>query len=239
MRLQKYMAKCGVASRRKSEEIIEAGRVSVNGQLVKEMGYKVKPGIDRVQVDGQNIYLEEDRVYLLLNKPRGYITSLKDDYNEDLVIDLIDGVEERIFPVGRLDKDTSGLLLLTNDGDLTYKLTHPSFEVEKTYIALIEGIPNQEEITRFETGIELEEKVTAPSSFKILELENDKALVEIVIHEGLNRQVRRMCEAIGHSVIELKRLKFGPIDLGNLDLGKFRHLREEEVDLLKKEVERT
>lgn len=114
MRLQKYMAKCGVASRRKSEEIIEAGRVSVNGQLVKEMGYKVKPGIDRVQVDGQNIYLEEDRVYLLLNKPRGYITSLKDDYNEDLVIDLIDGVEERIFPVGRLDKDTSGLLLLTN-----------------------------------------------------------------------------------------------------------------------------
>lgn len=239
MRLQKYMAKCGVASRRKSEEIIEAGRVSVNGQLVKEMGYKVKPGIDRVQVDGQNIYLEEDRVYLLLNKPRGYITSLKDDYNEDLVIDLIDGVEERIFPVGRLDKDTSGLLLLTNDGDLTYKLTHPSFEVEKTYIALIEGIPNQEEITRFETGIELEEKVTAPSSFKILELENDKALVEIVIHEGLNRQVRRMCEAIGHSVIELKRLKFGPIDLGNLDLGKFRHLREEEVGLLKKEVERT
>lgn len=237
MRLQKYMAKSGVASRRKSEEIILSGRVKVNGKLVKELGSKIDPDKDRVMVDDRPIELESNKVYIILNKPSGYTTTLKDRYSDKKVIDLIDGIDERIYPVGRLDEDTEGLLLLTNDGDLTYKLTHPSYEVKKKYIAHVKGIPNDKELDRFEKGIELDGSLTAPAKVNILKVRNKNAVLEIEIHEGRNRQVRRMCEYINHPVIDLERVSLDGLSLDGLKRGNWRYLSDGEVEMLKKAVE--
>lgn len=237
MRLQKYMAKSGVASRRKSEEIILSGRVKVNGKLVKELGSKIDPDKDRVMVDDRPIELESNKVYIILNKPFGYTTTLKDRYSDKKVIDLIDGIDERIYPVGRLDEDTEGLLLLTNDGDLTYKLTHPSYEVKKKYIAHVKGIPNDKELDRFEKGIELDGSLTAPAKVNILKVRNKNAVLEIEIHEGRNRQVRRMCEYINHPVIDLERVSLDGLSLDGLKRGSWRYLSDGEVEMLKKAVE--
>lgn len=233
MRLQKYMAKSGVASRRKSEEIILAGRVKVNDIVVKELGTKVDPKKDIVKVDEKTIKLEDKKIYIMLNKPKGYVTTLRDEHGEKIVLDLIQEIEERIFPVGRLDKDTTGLLLMTNDGDLAHKLTHPKNEVPKKYIALVEGIPNNKKLNKFRKGLKIDGRITSRAYVKVLRKYKDSSVLEISIHEGRNRQVRKMCEYIRHPVIELKRIGIGDLRLGDLELGQWRYLTEKEIRYLK------
>lgn len=234
MRLQKFMAQCGVASRRKSEEIILEGRVMVNGLIVKKLGTTIDPKKDIVKVDNMKIEMERKKVYIMLNKPEGYVTTLKDKHSEKIVLDLIEGIEERIFPVGRLDSDTSGLLLMTNDGDLAYKLTHPSHEVPKKYIALVKGIPNGKKLDRFRKGLKIDGRLTAEAYVRIVKRYKDSSVLEISIHEGRNRQVRKMCEYIRHPVEKLKRVSIGKLNLGDLDVGKWRYLTENEVKYLKR-----
>ncbi len=232
MRLQKYMAMCGVASRRASEELIKNGLVSVNGKTVTEMGYMVKPK-DKVMVNGKNISMEKKKIYIMVNKPIGVITSVKDEKGRVGVTDLIDGVSERIYPVGRLDVDTTGLVLLTNDGELAFKLTHPSKKVYKRYIAIVEGVPNKIELEKFRKGIKIDGKVTAKANVKILKNFGDDSILDIEIYEGRNRQVKRMCEAINHPVKKLKRIAFGELELGGLDTGNWRYLNDEEMEYIK------
>lgn len=230
-RLQKYIAKCGIASRRKAEEMIFEGRVKVNGDIVKDI-IMIDEDKDRVEIDGKIIKPEENKVFIMLNKPEGVITSSRDQFNRTSVTDLID-IKERVYPVGRLDYDTSGLLILTNDGDAAFKITHPSHEIEKVYVAKVKGTPNDEEMRSFKRGLKIEDYITSPSEIRILNKEGANTIVEITIHEGKNRQVRKMCQAIGHPVITLKRIRVGAIDIGDLKLGQWRYLRENEVDYLK------
>ncbi|AUS96236.1 pseudouridine synthase [Clostridium thermosuccinogenes] len=231
MRLQKYIAECGVASRRKSEELIKQGRVKVNGIPVSEMGVKVSDE-DVVEVDGRRISLEQKKVYIMLNKPVGYISSVRDQFSRNTVVDLIKGVKERIYPVGRLDYDTSGLLLLTNDGDFAFRLTHPKHEMKKTYIAEVEGVPDSNDIESFQNGLRIEDYVTSPAELTVLEKKKSSSMVKVVIHEGKNRQVRKMCDAIGHPVISLKRIAIGDLYLKGLPEGQWRYLKEEEIKML-------
>ncbi|NJD01501.1 MAG: rRNA pseudouridine synthase [Ruminiclostridium sp.] len=235
LRLQKFLAEAGVASRRKCEELMLQGRVEVNGVKITELGSKVDAG-DIVKVDGKEVMQEEKKVYILLNKPVGLITTSKDQFSRKTVLDLIEGVKERIYPVGRLDYDTSGLLLLTNDGDLSYKLTHPSCETNKVYQAKIKGVLNDSAIQAFKTGIGIDGYTTSPARIKVLERTSTDSLIEVTIHEGKNRQVRRMFEAVGYSVIKLRRISIGPVKLGNLEEGAWRHLTPEEVKSLNKTV---
>ncbi len=230
-RLQKYMASCGVASRRKCEEMITAGRVKVNGNLVMELGFKVNPE-DKVYVDGKLIVPEERKVYIALNKPVGYVSTVKDERGRKTIMDLID-IKERVYPVGRLDYDTSGLLLLTNDGEIYNKIIHPREEKEKVYIATVKGIPSTNELDSFRKGLDIGDYITAPAKIKIIKGYKDCAMVEISIHEGKNRQIRRMCENIGHDVIHLKRISIGKIKIGDLKEGKWRYLTEDEIAYFK------
>ncbi|KXS45469.1 MULTISPECIES: pseudouridine synthase [unclassified Candidatus Frackibacter] len=235
-RLQKVMARAGVASRRKSEEIIANGRVKVNGKVVTELGTKVNPQKDTIVVDGKEI--EKERlVYLLLNKPQGFITTVNDPRNRATVMELITDVKQTVHPVGRLDRDTKGLLLLTNDGDLTYALTHPSHEVAKTYMATVEGTPNPNTIEALERGIKLKDGWTAPAEAKVVADLGDRAIVSLTIHEGRKHQVKRMWKSVGHPVQELKRTNFGPLDLEGVPEGRYRHLNKDEVRELK-EIEK-
>lgn len=234
MRLQKYMAKSGVASRRRSEEIILEGRVTVNNLVIKQLGTIINPSKDIVKVDNKKIEMEKEKIYIMLNKPEEYVTTLKDRHSDKIVLDLIDGIEERIFPVGRLDSDTSGLLLMTNDGDLAYKLTHPSNEVPKKYVALVEGTPNSKKLNRFRKGLRIDGRMTSEAYIRIAKRYKDSSVLEISIHEGRNRQVRKMCEYIRHPIKKLKRISIGDLDLGDLEIGKWRHLTEKEVKYLKK-----
>ncbi|SHH50208.1 pseudouridine synthase [Tepidibacter thalassicus] len=233
MRLNKYMALCGVASRRKSDELIKNKKVKVNGKIIDELGVDIDINKDIVEVDGKKIYLKNKKVYIILNKPEGYVTTVKDQFNRKKVLDLVENIDERIYPIGRLDYETSGLLFLTNDGELTYKLTHPKHEITKTYIAKLKGIPNENKIKEFEKGLKIENYITAPAKFKILKKENGISICEIKIHEGKNRQVRKMCKAIGHPVLSLKRVSMGNIKLGNLKKGEWRYLTEDEIKYLK------
>ncbi len=231
-RLQKYMARSGVASRRKCEELIKSGHVSVNGRVVTDMGVKVDPDVDVVQVDGRVIKPSGKKVYIMLNKPVGYITSVKDQFGRPTVIDLVDYTQERIYPVGRLDYDTSGLLILTNDGELAYKLTHPKHEVPKTYLAVLKGVPDEGDLEKFRSGLRIENYVTSPAEIKVLDVFKNSCQVEIKIHEGKNRQVRKMCESIGHPVVSLERTAIGEISLGDLKQGQWRFLSSEEIEYL-------
>lgn len=226
------MATCGVASRRKSEEIIQQGRVKVNGVMIKELGYKVDTEKDEVLVDNNIIKKEERKVYIALNKPEGFVCTVKDEKGRETILDLVK-VKERIYPIGRLDYDTSGLILLTNDGDVYNKIIHPREEKNKVYIALIKGIPSSRSIEKFEKGIDIGGYITAPARIKILKTFNGAAEVEITIHEGKNRQIRRMCDTLGHPVISLKRIQVGNIKLNNLPKGKWRFLDEEEISYIK------
>ncbi|MGF9904977.1 pseudouridine synthase [Brevibacillus fortis] len=234
-RLQKVLAHAGVASRRHCEELIAQGKVQVNGQVVREQGIKVDPLKDKIVVNGQQVKLEQ-HVYLLLYKPTGVITSVTDPRGRRVVIDLLKGIKERVYPVGRLDYDTSGLLLLTNDGELANRLAHPSYEIDKVYRAWVKGIPSQDKVRKLATGIRLEDGMTSPGQSKLLKTESSsqKALVELTIHEGRNRQVRRMCEAIGHPVLTLERIRLGFLTLDGLKPGEFRKLTQEEVESLKR-----
>jgi 23S rRNA pseudouridine2605 synthase len=231
-RLQKVMAKAGIASRRKCEELIAAGEVKVNGVIVTEAGRKVNPQMDQIEVGGLKIQLEK-KVYYLLYKPIGYITSVGDPHKRKTVLDLMEGIQERIYPVGRLDYDTSGLLLLTNDGDLAFHMTHPSHEMEKEYEALVRGKVSKESVERLRKGVKLEDGWTAPAKVRILGEKNGNTLLQLIIHEGRNRQVRRMCDAVGHPVLKLKRTRIAFLTIGQLKPGKFRPLLTEEVKQLK------
>ena len=232
MRLQKYMALSGVASRRKSEEIITEGRVKVNKVVVTELGTIIDPKKDNVTVDDKNIRLESKKVYIMLNKPVGYVSTLKDEKGRKVVTDLVEEVTERIYPVGRLDADTTGLLILTNDGDLAYKLTHPSNKVDKKYIAIVEGVPNKKELESLRNGVFIDGKKTHPASVKVAKRFDLDSILEIIIHEGRNRQVKKMCEAVGHPVKKLKRVSIGEIELGGVEIGNWRYLNDEEIKYL-------
>lgn len=233
-RLQKVISQAGIASRRESEELIKAGRVKVNGVVVTELGTKVEPTRDKVAVDNKLIRSEKP-VYILLNKPRGIVTTLHDPEGRKTVASLLPDISERIYPVGRLDYNTEGLLIMTNDGELTHALTHPSHEIAKTYRAKVLGKPPEEKLDRLRTGIKLEDGLTAPARVNMIDYEREKDLttVEIVIFEGRNRQVRRMFEAIGHPVRQLKRIKFAFLTLIGLRRGAYRHLEPAEVENLR------
>lgn len=234
MRLQKYMAKSGVASRRKSEEIIAAGRVKVNGSIVKEMGYLVKNS-DVVKVDGKTISLEEKLVYYIVNKPVGYITSNDDQFDRKTVLDLLKGkVDERVYPVGRLDYNSSGLLIMTNDGELTNKILHPRYEHEKTYLVKVKGKLNENEVSKFTSGVNIGGYVTKPCKLEIVSSKSDSAIYKVTIKEGKNRQIRKMFDSLNHPVITLKRISMGPIKLGDLSDGQYRELSNKELDKLRK-----
>lgn len=233
IRLQKFLANSGVASRRKCEELILAGKIKVNGEVVRELGTKIVPGVDKVTYGDSEVELQEEKkVYILLNKPVGYVTTSKDDRERPTVMELLEGVKEKVVPVGRLDMFTSGLLLLSNDGDFVYKVTHPKHETTKTYIVKVRGIPTEKDLEKLRMGIKIEDYVTSPASRVELLLKdrtNDISRILIEIHEGRNRQVRKMCEAIGLSVIALKREAVGGITCEGVERGKWRYLTEEEV----------
>lgn len=230
-RLQKYMARCGVASRRSSEEIILEGRVKVNNNVITELGYKIDCDTDEVKVDDRIIKPEENKVYIMLNKPEGYVTTVKDEKSRSTILDLVD-VEERIYPIGRLDYDSSGLLLLTNDGEIYNKIIHPRKSVDKVYMVKVKGIFTSEEMKVFRNGVDIGGYITSHSQIDIIEKYKEHCLVRVVIHEGKNRQIRRMCQALGHEVIALKRVAIGTLELGDLPKGKWRHLKKEEVQYL-------
>lgn len=234
-RLQKVIAQSGLASRRKAEEWIAAGRVKVNGRVVTTPGVKVDPASDTVEVDGVPLAVETP-VYLMLHKPAGYVTTARDPQGRPTVLDLVREVSQRVYPVGRLDYNTRGLLLLTNDGPLAYRLTHPSFGVVKVYRARLRGAVTDEAIRRLRQGVLLDDGITAPARVRLLSREHPYSWIEIGIHEGRNRQVRRMAQAVGFPVVELIRVRFGPLALGDLPEGKFRRLQENEVAALKKMV---
>lgn len=232
-RLQKVIAHAGIASRRKAEELIIEGKVKVNGQVVRELGIKVNAS-DSIEVNGIKIEKEE-KVYFLLYKPRGVISAVSDDRGRKTVVDLFPHIEQRIFPVGRLDYETSGVLLLTNDGDFSNLLTHPRYNIDKTYVAKVKGVPRREDLKKLERGIMLEDGKTAPAKVKVLssDREQEKSIIAITIHEGRNRQVRRMFEAIGCPVIKLKREQFAFLGLHGLNAGESRELTSHEVKQLR------
>jgi len=228
-RLQKLMAHAGIASRRESEKMIEDGRVKVNGKVIREMGFKTDPDKDVIEVDNQIVSVGEEKVYLLLYKPKGYLSTTDDPRGRRTVMDLVD-VPQRIYPVGRLDYDTEGLLILTNDGELTYKFTHPSHEVNKVYHALVKGDPTQQTLATLRRGVLLEDGPTAHAQVKQLKKIQGNTLLEIIIHEGRNRQVRRMCKAVGHPVLDLKRVAIGDLTLSNLVPGQYLHISKDRLE---------
>jgi len=229
IRLQKYMADCGVASRRKSEEFIRDGRVQVNGKIVTEMGTRVIPGRHVVTVDGSEIRQKTEHIYVLLNKPKGYVTTLSDPQGRPVVTSLITDIDARLFPVGRLDLDTEGALLLTNDGDLAQKIQHPKFEVRKTYEATVSGLPASQKIRKLESGIVVHGKKTAPARVRLKKKQKRTSIFTITIHEGRKRQVRKMFAAIGHPVTYLQRISYGRLTLGNLPKGSYKRLKISEI----------
>ena len=229
-RLQKYLAECGVASRRKCEELILQGKVKVNNQIVTELGVKVNPEKDIVKFEDKEVKPTSKMVYILLNKPIGYVTTADDQFGRDTVLDLVK-VKERIVPVGRLDMYTSGALILTNDGDFVYKVTHPKHEIEKTYTVTVKGIIKNEEVEQLRKGVKIDDYITKPAKVKILKTDTEKNIsrLEIVIHEGKNRQVRKMCELVGHKVLALHRSKIAGIGVKDIPLGKWRFMKEKEI----------
>lgn len=229
IRLQKYLAHCGIASRRKAEEIISQGRITINGSVVTSMGEKILPGRDMICCDGKPVTQVEEFVYVLLNKPKGYVTTLSDPQGRPVVTSLVKELPQRLFPVGRLDLDTEGALILTNDGNLAQNIQHPSHETNKTYEALLQGHPGQAKLKQLEKGILLEEKMTAPAAIKILKHLQGQTLVQITIHEGRKRQVKKMFEFIGNPVISLKRTAYGMLQLGKLPSGKYKLLNHKDL----------
>jgi len=228
-RLQKIISAAGITSRRASEELILNGQVSVNGVVVTELGTKADPSIDTITVNGKPLSVSEQRLYILLNKPTGYITALKDGQGRKLVTDLLKDVPERVYPVGRLDYNTEGLLLLTNDGEWANRLMHPRHEVEKEYHVRVRGKIIEQQLKRMAEGVELEDGKTAPAVVQLIKSGEQNDWISVTIHEGRNRQVRRMCEAVSLSVVRLKRIRYGSLSIGTLRTGQFRYLTEAEV----------
>ena len=230
MRLQKFLSLAGIASRRKSEQIIKSGLIKINNKVVSELGVKINPEHDIIFYKNHKLKTQK-YIYVMLNKPIGFITSTHDELNRKTVLDLID-LPQKIYPIGRLDLNTSGLLILTNDGDLTYKLTHPKHNINKIYLAKLNGILSKDEIKKFCNGLYIENKKTAPAEIKIIRQEKDFCLAKIKIHEGRKRQIRKMCEKINHEVINLKRIAVGNLKL-NIKSGEYRFLNQKEINYLK------
>lgn len=239
-RLQKYLANSGVASRRKCEEYILQGKVKVNGKIVTELGTKINPEKDIIEFENKPVKEKAKHIYILLNKPIGYVTTSDDQFGRDTVLDLVK-VRERIVPVGRLDMYTSGALILTNDGDFVYKVTHPKHEIEKTYTVTVKGIVQNSEVEQLRKGVKIEDYTTNPAKVKILktDIEKDISRLEITIHEGKNRQVRKMCETVGRKVLALHRSKIGNIGVKDIELGKWRYLNAKEIEQLLRLKRRT
>lgn len=231
-RLQKILARAGIASRRAVEQLITQGRVTVDGRKITEMGLKFDPEHHRIEFDGKPVLESEKKIYILLNKPAGYVTTLSDPQGRPVVTVLLEGIKERVFPVGRLDLDTEGALILTNDGELAQRIQHPSHEADKTYEARVAGHPTEETLKKLEKGIMLEGRKTWPAAIRVLKKGQKDTLAEITIHEGRKRQVRKMFAAVGHRVLHLKRTAYGKLKLGTLASGKFRHLNKKELALL-------
>jgi len=229
------MAQAGIASRRKCEHLILEGRVKVNSEVVQRLGAKVDPSKDKIEVNGMALQFTTEMTYILLNKPAGYLTTMMDPFNRPTIVDLI-REETRVFPVGRLDKESEGLLLLTSDGELSFRLTHPRYRVKKTYLAEVRGHPEETILQMLRRGVVLEDGLTAPAKVEVLERGKESTVVEITIWEGRKRQVRRMFEKVGHPVIGLRRISFGPIELGYLPPGRYRFLHPSEIKALCKTV---
>ncbi len=234
VRLQKFIADSGITSRRKAEEYIRDGRVRVDGKVVREMGIKINPSENLVEVDGNAIRPEEKKFYIMLNKPMGYITTTSDDFGRPTVMELCRDVHGRIYPVGRLDYDTQGLLLLTNDGDFANTVMHPSNKLKKTYIAWLKGMITPEAIKKLRNGVDIGDYFTRPAEVELIGANERESNIKIIIGEGKKRQVRRMCEAVGYPVLRLKRVAIDRILMGNLPEGKWRHLKKVEIELLRK-----
>lgn len=231
IRLQKYMADKGIASRRKCEKYILEGKVQVNGIVMDKLGSKINPQKDQIMFLGKEIQSNKKNRYVLLNKPIGYVTTVKDQFERPTVLDLVKEVPERLVPVGRLDMYTSGALILSNDGDFVYQVTHPKYEIEKTYIATVNGVVTKEQVQQLQQGVKIEEYITKPAKVKIIKIDAQKkqSRIEIIIHEGKNREVRKMCEAIGTTVMALHRSKIGQLTLNGLKIGEWRELKKEEI----------
>ncbi|NOR22822.1 MAG: pseudouridine synthase [Desulforhopalus sp.] len=230
IRLQKFIAQCGIASRRKAEAYISAGRIAIDGQITKEMGIRIIPGKNKITFDGKLVEAREQLVYYLLNKPKGYVTTLSDPQGRPIVTSLVKESKARLFPVGRLDLDTEGALILTNDGEFAQKIQHPSHGIDKTYEALVKGCPNKEKIALLERGIFLEGKMTAPAAVSVVAKVGKNCLMQITIHEGRKRQVKKMFAFIGYPVLHLKRTAYGKLSLGRIALGDFRQLNPSELN---------
>jgi len=231
IRLQKFIASSGVASRRKAEELIEQGRVKVNGHPAS-LGDKVDPVRDKVMVCGKRVIAQKNKVYIMLHKPRGYVTTMSDERGRKTVNDLVKDLPERVFPVGRLDRDSEGLIFMTNDGDFANTLTHPSRHVNKTYRVTVREKVDEEQIVQMEMGIVLDDVKTQPCEVWVIERGENRTVLGFTIHEGRNRQIRRMCEAVGLTVIRLKRVEIAGVKLGMLPQGKWRELNEREMQRL-------
>jgi len=233
-RLQKLLAAAGVASRREAEELITAGRVAVDGQVVTELWTKVEPENVTISVDGKPVSLHPEKVYVLLNKPKGYTSTTQDPHAKRVIVDLVKDIDAPLYPVGRLDVDTEGLLILTNDGDFTYKMTHPSHQVPKTYRADVRGLVAEQTAHHLATGVVLDDGITAPARVRLIGVNTlrETSVIELTIHEGRKRQIRRMLDTVGHPVIRLTRIKLGNLTVGNLRPGEWRFLKPEEVEEL-------
>lgn len=233
VRLQKVIAQAGVASRRKAEAMIAEGRVSVNGRTLRELGVRVDPQRDHVKVDGRHLKPSPPPVYLILHKPKGYVSSLNDPAGRPTISDLLAGVRLRVFPVGRLDFESEGLMLLTNHGEMAERLLHPRYHVPKTYLTKVKGVLSRDKIAVLERGIRLEEGQTKPATVKKMGIATENSWLEIRISEGRKHQIRRMLEAVGHPVLKLKRVRFGPLALGDLPPGRYRYLTDAEANALR------
>jgi 23S rRNA pseudouridine2605 synthase len=231
-RLQKILAKAGIASRRKAEELIRAGRVRVDGKVVTEMGIRVDPDAQEIECDGIPVAAQEKKIYILLHKPAGFLSTVHDPQGRPIVTDLLQSIKERVYPVGRLDLDTEGALLLTNDGELAQKILHPSNEVNRTYVAKVKGKPSLKKLAALSRGIELEGRKTWPAEVEVLHSEARETTIRIVIHEGRKRQIRKMFEAVGHPVLKLKRIAYGQLELGDLASGKYRFLGPGDIKMI-------
>jgi len=237
VRLNKFLAQVGIASRREVDKMIVEGKIKVNGRVIKELGYKIDEVSDWIDIEGKRIKRKDGFIYILLNKPKGVLVTLKDPFRRPTVIQLLPKLGRRVFPVGRLDYDSEGLLLLTNDGEIAHRLAHPRFKIRRVYHVQVKGHPESSSISRLEKGIYLDDKKTGPTKMTCLSRGKKKSLFRVEIQEGRKREVRRMFAVIGHPVLQLKRISYGGVKMGKMKRGEWRFLTRDEISLLKKQVD--
>ena len=236
IRLNKFLSQAGIASRREADRLIAEGKVKVNNRVVQELGYKIDDQKDSIEIDGRKVKKEQVFIYLMLNKPKGYLVTLKDAFKRPTIMNLLPNLKKRVFPVGRLDYESEGLLILTNDGELAYRLTHPRYKIKRTYLVKVMGKPDSAELSKLKKGVFLDGKKTAPAKVNLLESNPRKSLLRIEIHEGRKREIRRMFECIDHRVLKLVRVSFAGLRIGKLKSGTWRFLKQQEIKKLKEQV---